>query len=91
MSEKVSGDFMAKKFRGVDSMKYTTRQTRKINTYRMYRTEKTNYSETFFFFLSGWKCLVDAAVNVLGTWGMMGLKGEGNGLPLQSKQDVFHM
>lgn len=55
---KASGEFTAKKFRGVESMKYTTVQTRKIKTYR---TEKTrNDSETFFFFkvrrTDGWKC-----------------------------------
>lgn len=43
-SVKASGEFMAKKCRGVESMKYTTGQNRKI---KMYRTEKTrNCSET---------------------------------------------
>lgn len=45
-SVKASGEFMAKKCRGVESMKYTTRQNRKTKMYRTERTEKTNYSET---------------------------------------------
>lgn len=45
-SVKASGEFMAKKWRSVESMKHPTGQNRKIKTYWTYRTEKTrNYSE----------------------------------------------
>jgi len=46
-SVKAPGEFVAKKFRGMESMTYIAEQNRKTKIYRIYTAETTrNYSQT---------------------------------------------